>query len=98
MKKEYLAFVDSPKDLPVGKEIELTVRDLTPGVEKYDARYVRAIVADSPDKLPDGDILWLRSVLGLLYPDPWVIKITGDLGEYIPKRPYWEFKYAEDYK
>ncbi len=92
MSKEYLTFVDNPKDLPVGEEIELSIRDLTPGCEKYDCHNVRAVVADSPDKLPGSDVLWFRSLAGLLYPEPWAIKIIAELGEYIPKPPYSDYE------
>ncbi len=92
MTKEYLTFMDNPEELPVGPEIELSIRDLTPGRRKYDGHNVRAIVADSPDKLPGGDILWIRSLVGILYPEPYAIKIIEELDEYIPKRPYSDYE------
>ena len=92
MAKEYLTFIDNPKDLPVGQEIELSIRDLTPGRQKYDCRNVRAIVADSPDKLPGSDILSFRSLTGLLRPERWAIKIVADLGEFIPKPPFSDYE------
>ncbi len=90
MKKEYLAFVDefgiqSLKDLEEGKEIELLVKDLTPGRYKYEARYVRARVS-SPEKLPDADTLWVRFQHGVLHPKRWAIQITEELGE-LPRQP-----------
>jgi phenylphosphate carboxylase gamma subunit len=85
MKKSYDTFVRSLKELPEGQEVELLIRDLTPGMHKYDSRYVRAIISSSPEKLPTGDILWLRLERGTLHPQPWTIKITEELGELPPQ-------------
>ena len=87
-KKEYLAWTKDLNDLPQGEEIQLTIRDLTPGPRKYVARNVKAVVSSSPEKLPEGDILRFRSPVGVLLPDTWVIKITGELGETLPGIPY----------
>jgi hypothetical protein len=78
--KEYLTFVNRPEDLPEGKEIELLIKDLTQGRQKYDARYVKAIVSRSP--LPGADTLQVRGLVGLPFPGTWSIKITGELGEF----------------
>ena len=85
MKKEYQVFIDDFKE---GEEIELNIKDLTPGPGKYDSRIVKAILYSSPEKLPDGDIVWLRSRSGFLHPKPWAMKITRELGAYISQPPY----------
>ena len=82
MKREYLTFISSLEELPRNQEISFFIRDLTPGPRKYDARYVRAVVSDSPEELPEGDTLWVRSQVGVLYPEPWYIKVIADLEEY----------------
>ncbi len=89
MKKEYLAFISefgigSLEDLDRDKEIELVVKDLTPGRHKYESRYVRARVS-SAEKLPDGDILNVRFAHGVLLPQRYAIQITKELGELPPK-------------
>ena len=61
MKKEFMTFVQDINQLAQGKEVTLAIRDLTPGRRKYDGKIVKAILASSPDKLPDGDVLWIRS-------------------------------------
>lgn len=81
-KKEYLTFVDRKESLTEGKEIELLIKDLTPGRTKYDSRYVRAIVHHNPLKIPDGEVLWIRGLIGLLYPKPYAIKIVKEVGEF----------------
>ncbi len=80
--KEYLTFVGKLEDLPQGEEVELLIKDLAPGRRKYDARYVRALVSSDSDKLPEADVLWIRGWVGVLYPRPWAIKITREVGEF----------------
>lgn len=90
MKREYLTFVPDIKDLIENTEIELTIKELTPGPHKYEAHIVKAILSSSPAGLPDGDVLWVRSWTGVLYPQPWVIKITGEVGETMAGMPHGE--------
>ena len=89
MQKEYLAFISefgigSVEDLEADKEIELIVKDLTPGRYKYESRYVRARIS-SQEKLPGADKLWVRYEHGLLHPEQYAIQITEELGE-LPKQ------------
>lgn len=86
-KKEYLTFAVI-NDLVEGKELTLAIRDLTAGKQKYNCRYVKALVSSSPGKIPDGDVLWVRSWSGYLYPEPWGIKITAEAGEVIAGAPH----------
>lgn len=88
MAKEYSTFISDPQRLPQGKEIKLAIKDLTPGPRKYDCRIVKAIVSSSPDKLKGGDVLWLKSLVGITSPKPWAIKIMEELGDSIPRPPY----------
>ena len=88
MKKEYVTFVSSLEDLAEGRESELFIRDLTPGPRKYNGKLVKAIMSSAPEQLPDGDILWVRSVVGVLYPQPWTIKVIEELGAWIPGHPH----------
>ena len=81
-KKEYLTFVNKLEDLTPGQEVEMLIKDLTPGPRKYDARYVRAVLASDPQDLPDSDLLWIRGFVGVLYPQPWAIRVTREVGEF----------------
>ncbi len=91
MKKEYSTTVDKFDDLPDGGEMEMLIRDLSPGPRKYDARRVLAKVASSPDRLPDSDVLWLRSMVGNKLEKPWAIKILKRLEvDTVPGAPYSE--------
>ena len=78
----YDTFNDEPEKIPQMVEIDLTVRDLTPGNEKYCSKYVKAMVSRDPEALPDGDELLIRYQRGGLFPEKWRIKILKELGEY----------------
>ncbi len=88
MAQEYSTMVHTLDDLPDGGETELFIRDLTPGPRKYDSRHVRARVASSQDKLPGGDILRVRSLVGVMFPETWYIKVVQDIQDYQPGQPY----------
>jgi len=90
MKKEYLTFVADIKDLAENQEVELTIKDLTTGRNKYENKIVKAILSSSPAQLPDGDVLWVRSWIGVLYPQSWAIKIVGEVGETLAGLPHGE--------
>ncbi|KJS00763.1 MAG: hypothetical protein VR68_06730 [Peptococcaceae bacterium BRH_c4a] len=87
MPKEYLTYVRKYADLQNGVR-NLFIKDLTPGPRKYDTKQVKAMIARSSADLPEGDILWVRSEMGVLDPDPWSIKILEDLPDYVEGRPY----------
>jgi hypothetical protein len=80
VKKEYDTFVNNIEDIAEEQELTLIIRDLTPGNGKYSHRRMKAIVSSSPDRLPEGDILWIRFRMGILHTHPWAIKITEELG------------------
>jgi hypothetical protein len=80
--KLYDTFHDEPEKIPQMKEIELLIRDLSPGKRKYCCMKVKAIVSKDPDALPDGDELLIRSQRGILFPEKWKIKILEQLEDY----------------
>jgi len=90
MGKEYETFVRSIDELAEGQEVQLTIRDLTPGPRKYRCRVVKAIVYNSPDKLPDGDTLRVRSWTGVMYPQPRMMRIVKEVGDIVPGIPHGE--------
>ena len=79
--KRYDTFNDEPEKIPQLKEIDITVRELTPDDirRKYRARYVKAVLSNDPEKLPDGDELLIRYQRGGLHPERWRIKIVEDI-------------------
>lgn len=56
-------------------EIELTIRDLTPGRAKYCCKVVRARMSNDPDKYPDR--LWPRLGRGQWVGKPWSIEVAA---------------------
>jgi phenylphosphate carboxylase gamma subunit len=83
--KEYDTFVLTDlASVPEEQEMELIVRDLTPGDRRYKYRsaYVTAIVSKSESKYPDR--LWIRLGRGQLQEKPWSIKILKELNK-LPK-------------
>ena len=92
MKREYVAFVRRLAVLREGKQV-LFIKDLTPGPRKYDTKLVRAELSGNAGKLPDGDLLRIRSETGYLHPEPWAIKILEELPPYVPGQP-WQDLFA----
>lgn len=84
MKTEYDTFITNIKELPLGQEIELGLRDLTPGPRQYDSRWVKAVINTSSENTSGSDVLWIRFPLGFLHPEPYAIKILEVLGTYRP--------------
>ncbi|MGD9031837.1 MAG: phenylphosphate carboxylase subunit gamma [Desulfobacteraceae bacterium] len=91
MTKEWQTFVRKFDDMKEG-EVELFIKDLTPGPRKYDTKHVRAKVAKSKDALPDGEILWPRAESGIKASEPWYISIIEELPEWVAGKP-WENVY-----
>lgn len=82
-RKEYDTFVLTDLALvPEDQEMELIVRDLTPGDRRYKYRsaYVSAILSRSETKYPDQ--LWIRLGRGQLQEKPWSLKILKELNKF----------------
>lgn len=74
---EYQTFVGNLTELPLGKDFELIVRELTPGRRKYSSRRVRAVL--SQEALPDTHTLLIRSRTGVPYSKPLFMRIVQEL-------------------
>lgn len=90
MGREWVIFVTSIDDMIEGREGVFTIRDLTPGQKKYNAKVVRAKVSGKPGTLAGADVLWVRSWNGNLYSEPWAIKIIEEAGDYVAGIPHGE--------
>ncbi len=87
MHQEYDTFIDGLRSLSEGQEVELFIRNLSPGQYKYLRQHVRALV--SPREVAGWDRLWIRSLTGVpLTREPWSIKIAGELEEFLPGHPH----------
>lgn len=83
---EYEAFVRHVETTTSGAPVVLTLRDLTPGRKKYRGVNARAIVSRPPK--PGEPRLWLRSVVGVRYPQPCSVRILEELPETFAAEPY----------
>jgi hypothetical protein len=86
MTKEFESFVRDAARLRNGREVVLTLRDLTPGRKKYRGVNVRAVVSQPPR--PGEPLLWIRSLVGVRDPDPYSIRIVAELPDVFPALPY----------
>ena len=87
MAKEWQTFVRKFSDMKEG-DVELFIKDITPGPRKYDNKHVLAKISKSKEVLPDGETLWVRSESGTTAPEPFYISITEELPEWVEGRPY----------
>lgn len=86
MAKEFESFVRDAARLRNGREVVLSLRDLTPGRKKYRGLNVRAVVSQPPR--PGEPLLWIRSVVGVKDPDPYSINIVAELPDVFAAPPY----------
>ncbi len=86
MANEYEAFVRDLERTLSGRPVVLTLRDMTPGKKKYRAVHVRAVVSNPPKA--GEPVLWLRSVVGVKYPQPYSVRILEQLAEAFAAVPY----------
>ncbi len=89
MSKEYEIFARNPQRLLSGREVVLTLRDLSPGRTKYRGINVRAVLSRPPR--PGEPTVWIRSVVGLRDPKPCSVRIVEELPEAFEAPPYSDF-------
>jgi hypothetical protein len=92
-KKTWETFLRTADDLgalQTRAEVPLALRDLTPGRTKYRMRHVVAEVSSDPEAA-GVDELRVRTVVGVLLPQRWGIRIVRELPVEIPGTPYRHF-------
>ena len=89
MANEYETFVRDHAIVLSGREVVLTLRDLTPGRKKYKGTNVRAVVSRPPR--PKEAVLWIRSVVGVKDPEPCSVRIVEELPEVFDSKPYTDY-------
>ena len=73
LRAAYETFVRNLDELEEGKEMEMQIRD----GQTCEVKVVKAFFSPSAERLPDGETLWCRALVGhLLDEKPWRIKIT----------------------
>jgi hypothetical protein len=89
METSYETFARDVAHLLSGREVVIPLRDLTPGRKKYRGLNVRARVSRPPR--PGEPLLWIRSVCGVLDPEPCSIAIVEQLPDLVAGAPYTDF-------
>ena len=74
---QWEVFVTDVAELAEGTDLELTIRTLNPGVQKYTYKRVRAQVSATPDKF--GDQLQVRLGRGQLSQARFSIKVIEEV-------------------
>lgn len=77
MKNLWEVFVMEMSELAEGRDLELSIRTLNPGRQKYTYKRVRCQVSPSPDKFADE--LQVRMGRGQLSPAKFSIKVIEDV-------------------
>jgi hypothetical protein len=93
-RKEWETFVRRPSELGEGKEVPLVIRDLSPGKKKYRMRHVVGTLSRKPEQMSRMDRLYVRTVVGVLLPEPWGISIVRELPIEVSGKPYRDFYQA----
>ena len=86
---EYETFVRDPARILSGREVVLSLRDLSPGRKKYKGINVRGVVSQPPR--PGEPVVWLRSVVGVKDPKPCSVRIVEQLPTLFVAPPYSDF-------
>lgn len=82
MSKKYIAYLSNLKELEMKKEKTLMIRDLTPGLYKYEARYVKGMIYRDKPAGKKPDLLWIRhGSAASLIKEPFYLIITEELGD-----------------
>lgn len=89
--KIWETFLRRPADLKDGLDIPLVLRDLSPGRKKYQMRHVIAVVSRKADDREKMDRLQVRTIVGVLLPETWGVKIVRELPIELPGQPYHDF-------
>lgn len=89
MATEYETFARDPARVLSGREIVLTLRDLTLGRKRYKGLNARCVVSRPPR--PGEPVLWIRSVVGLRDPEPCSVRVIEELPETFTATPYSDF-------
>lgn len=79
----YDIFVNNLDELKEEEEMELQVRDLTPGIHKYGYKWVKARVSSNPDTYPQK--LLIRFGRGQAYENPYSIQVSGEVNKFPAK-------------
>ena len=83
MNNEWTTHIENLAMLNLGQEVELVIKSMAPGPQKYESHRVLGIV--SKGETGEGDRLWVRSSTGVLYHDTFWIRVLEER-QLIPTR------------
>jgi hypothetical protein len=83
-RRTWETFVRSRAQLEEGVPIPLFLVDLTPGPRKYALRHAVVVIDRRLDSLPDGDVLWVRTPVGVKLETPYAMRIVRELPPELP--------------
>ncbi|HMM86650.1 MAG: phenylphosphate carboxylase subunit gamma [Gammaproteobacteria bacterium] len=74
---QWEVFVSDLSELPEGRDVELTIRTLEPGIHKYTYKRAKVRLSKSPDELPDR--LQVRYGRGQLAPQRFSMHVLEEV-------------------
>ncbi|GAB1390971.1 MAG: hypothetical protein AMXMBFR78_14230 [Rubrivivax sp.] len=74
---QWEVFISDLAELPEGKDLELTIRTLDPGIHKYTYKRAKVRVSATLDALPDS--LQVRYGRGQLAPQRFSVKVLEEV-------------------
>lgn len=74
---QWEVFVSDLSELPEGRDVELTIRTLEPGIHKYTYKRAKVRLSKSPDELPDR--LQVRYGRGQLAPQRFSMRVLEEV-------------------
>ncbi|MBE7417923.1 MAG: phenylphosphate carboxylase subunit gamma [Ideonella sp.] len=80
---QWEVFVTDLAELAEGRDLELTIRTLEPGIHKYTYKRAKVRVSAKTDALPDG--LQVRFGRGQLAPQRYSLKLLEEVDRLPPK-------------
>jgi len=82
--KRWETFVRSREQLQEGVPIPLILVDLTPGPRKYALRHAVVVLDRRPEASAGGDVLWVRTPVGVRLSAPYAMRIVRELPSELP--------------
>ena len=83
-KRTWETFVRSRDQLEEGVPIPLVLVDLAPGIRKYSIKHAVVVIDRRREALPDGDVLWVRTPVGVRLSTPYAMRIVRELPSELP--------------
>lgn len=87
-RRNWETFVRSKEQLKEGVPVPLMLVDLAPGPRKYALRHAVVILDGRPDAFADGEVLWVRTPVGVKLATPYSMRVVRELPSELPGAGY----------